>query len=304
MAYRSLRFSPSKGWKLEGGGKYGRNPHHGHHLSIISRRITMLNRIFVAAALLGIALAADTPPYVKHCKGTDPKLIDCFIKALHHIRPYLAKGIPEIQMPTVEPFRMDDLSLALTSGPNGYKIVLRDMDIYGSSNFTVAKLKLGSATTPFEAKIKIPKMSINARYTSSGVLIILPASGNGTFNANLGDIIATVKGTTSHMTKDGKDYLHVEKLDVDLSIKDARMAVRKIFNNNRILTEATNLFLRENGQEILRIMMPQLKMKLAAVFKRVSNQLLSNVPVEVFYTDVQVLSPLEMFIYNPSVTFW
>lgn len=49
--------------------------------------------------------------------------------------------------------------------------------------------------------------------------------------------------------------------------------------------EATNLFLRENGQEILRIMMPQLRQKLAAVFKRVANQLLSNVPVEVFYTE-------------------
>lgn len=44
-------------------------------------------------------------------------------------------------MPTVEPFKMEDLSLALTSGPNGYKIVLRDLDIYGASNFTVNKLK-------------------------------------------------------------------------------------------------------------------------------------------------------------------
>lgn len=44
-------------------------------------------------------------------------------------------------MPTVEPFRMDDLSLALSSGPNGYKITLKEMDIYGASNFTVTKLK-------------------------------------------------------------------------------------------------------------------------------------------------------------------
>ncbi|KAK9497010.1 hypothetical protein O3M35_012804 [Rhynocoris fuscipes] len=188
-------------------------------------------------------------------------------------------------MPTVEPFRMDDLSLALTSGPNGYKIVLRDMDIYGSSNFTVTKLKLGYNGAPFEAKIKIPKMSIEARYTSTGVLIILPASGNGTFNANLADILATVKGTVREVNKNGKDYLHVDKLDVDLAIKDARMSVRKIFNNNRILTEATNLFLRENGHEILRVMMPQLRQKLATVFKRVANQLLSNVPIEVFYSE-------------------
>jgi hypothetical protein len=50
-------------------------------------------------------------------------------------------GIPEIEMPSVEPFRMDELSLSLTTGPNGYKVTLRDLDIYGASNFTVSDLK-------------------------------------------------------------------------------------------------------------------------------------------------------------------
>ncbi|KAL1140597.1 hypothetical protein AAG570_000527, partial [Ranatra chinensis] len=226
-----------------------------------------------------------TAPYVKQCRRSDPNLSECLISALHHIRPYLAKGIPEIQMPTVEPFRMDDLSLALTSGPNGYKITLKEMDIYGSSNFTVSKLKLSHNGAPFEAKIRIPKMNIDAKYTSSGVLIILPASGNGIFNARLGDILATVKGSMSDINKKGINYLHVDKLDVALNIKDIRMTVSKAFNNNRILTEATNLFLRENGQEVLKLMMPQLRVKLAAVFKRVANQLLSNVPTKTFFVE-------------------
>lgn len=245
----------------------------------------LISTLSLSLAALVFAQDIHIPPYVKHCKGSDPNLIDCIINALHHLRPYLAKGIPEIEMPTVEPFRMDDLSLALTSGPNGYKITLKEMDIYGSSNFTVTKLKLGHNGSPFEAKIRIPKMNIEARYTSTGVLIILPASGNGTFSSVLGDILATVRGTVKEVTKNGKEHLFVEKLDVDLTIKDVRMTVKKIFNNNRILTEATNLFLRENGQEILRVMMPQLKTKLAAVFKRVANQLLNNVPTEVFYTE-------------------
>jgi len=50
-------------------------------------------------------------------------------------------GIPEIEMPSVEPFRMDELSLSLTTGPNGYKVTLRDLDIFGASNFTISDLK-------------------------------------------------------------------------------------------------------------------------------------------------------------------
>lgn len=49
-----------------------------------------------------------------------------------------------------------------------------------------------------------------------------------------------------------------------------------------IAAEATNLFLRENGQEVLKVMEPQLKRKLSVLFAGIVNQLLRNVPVEVF----------------------
>lgn len=61
--------------------------------------------------------------------------------ALHNLTPYLAKGIPEIELPSVEPFRMDELSLSLTTGPNGYKVSLLDIDIFGASNFSVRKIR-------------------------------------------------------------------------------------------------------------------------------------------------------------------
>jgi hypothetical protein len=43
-------------------------------------------------------------------------------------------------MPSVEPFIMDTLSLALTGGPNGYRINLKDMEVFGASNFTVKSI--------------------------------------------------------------------------------------------------------------------------------------------------------------------
>jgi hypothetical protein len=44
-------------------------------------------------------------------------------------------------MPSVEPFIMDKLSLALTNGPNGYRINLKDMEVFGASNFTVKTIR-------------------------------------------------------------------------------------------------------------------------------------------------------------------
>ncbi|XP_011138549.1 protein takeout [Harpegnathos saltator] len=245
-------------------------------------KTTRLCAILLLLVGCAATLSADSnPEYVKQCSRSDPKLITCLIDALHHLRPYLSAGIPEIELPAVEPFRMDELTLSLTGGVNGYKVQLRDLLIRGASNYTVEDIKLGSS---FQAIVRMPALILDAHYSSSGVLIILPASGNGTFHARFGDARALVKGNVSTRPRDGKTYLNVDNLDVDLRVKDVQMRVRKIFNNNRILTEATNLFLRENGQEVLKIMEPQLKRKLSALFAGIVNQLLRHVPVETFLT--------------------
>lgn len=50
-----------------------------------------------------------------------------------------------------------------------------------------------------------------------------------------------------------------------------------------LTVEATNLFLRTNGHEVLDVMMPQLKVKLVAIFTGIINRLLNNVPSNMFY---------------------
>ncbi|XP_050500592.1 uncharacterized protein LOC126880624 [Diabrotica virgifera virgifera] len=240
--------------------------------------------IFVCLFVVVPVLASEVvPPYIKQCYEGDTEVLQCFKKAIHHLRPYLEKGIKEIELPSVEPFKMDELSLSLTTGPNGYKISLKNIDVLGASKFTVKSLRLATETQPFEARIHIPFLKINSRYESSGVLIILPASGNGTFNGLLEDVLATVRGTSSINERDGSKYLHIDTLKVELDVKNLGLEVKNIFKNNVVLTQAINLFLRENGKEVFHIMLPQLKQKLGVLFMDIANALLSHVPVTTFY---------------------
>lgn len=91
-------------------------------------------------------------------------------------------------MPTIEPFILQELSLQLTGGPQGYRINLKNMEVFGASNFTVKSIKLMDGDKPFEARLTIPKLSIKAKYSSSGVLIIIPAGGAGEFSATFGNL--------------------------------------------------------------------------------------------------------------------
>uniref|UniRef100_A0A6P7GYI4 Uncharacterized protein LOC114348429 n=1 Tax=Diabrotica virgifera virgifera TaxID=50390 RepID=A0A6P7GYI4_DIAVI len=97
--------------------------------------------------------------------------------------------------------------------------------------------RLATETQPFEARIHIPFLKINSRYESSGVLIILPASGNGTFNGLLEDVLATVRGTSSINERDGSKYLHIDTLKVELDVKNLGLEVKNIFKNNAVLSK-------------------------------------------------------------------
>lgn len=133
---------------------------------------------------------------------------------------------------------MDHLQLQLTGGPQGYRIHLRNMEVFGASNFTVAHLKLSEAGQPFEASIAIPRLNIRAKYQSTGVLIIIPASGNGDFSALFDGVVAKVRGHVSFEERKGQGtFMHVDSLELDLQVKKVRMNVSKIFNNSKLLSE-------------------------------------------------------------------
>lgn len=78
---------------------------------------------------------------------------------------------------------------------------------------------------------------IRAKYTSSGVLLIIPASGSGDFDAVLDGVIADVKGEVSTNEQPTGTHLHVDSLTMDLNVKKTRMHIAKVFKNNRILSE-------------------------------------------------------------------
>lgn len=176
---------------------------------------------------------------------------------------------------------------------------------YHKSKLCDSVFRLSKNGAPFEATITIPRLLIRAKYTSSGVLLIIPASGQGDFDATLDGVLVDLKGTVSNEIKSSGTYMHVESLVLNLNVKKVRMNIAKVFKNNRILSkifftnfydwtinltklflaEATNLFLRENGLEVLKAMQPQLQKKLSVKFTNIANQLLRHVPVEHFLID-------------------
>lgn len=52
-----------------------------------------------------------------------------------------AAGIPELGIEEVEPIVIDEINLALGSGPDGYRATFKDIQAYGVSNLTVNQVR-------------------------------------------------------------------------------------------------------------------------------------------------------------------
>lgn len=75
------------------------------------------------------------------CSKRDPQINTCLKATFNNLRPYLARGIPEIGIPPMEPLRIDQLALENNAGNIRIKGLFTKIVSSGASNFTVKEVR-------------------------------------------------------------------------------------------------------------------------------------------------------------------
>lgn len=79
--------------------------------------------------------------YLHICHKSDPDLVGCMKKSIEIIRPHLVTGIPEADIPSIDPMRIGDLLVSESTRSNGLHISAKDIDSTGASNFLLKNLE-------------------------------------------------------------------------------------------------------------------------------------------------------------------
>lgn len=75
------------------------------------------------------------------CHKKDPKLIDCMITSIETLRPSLVKGIPQLDIPSIEPMDIGNLLVSENTRSNGLRISAKNIRAFGASSFKIRSLK-------------------------------------------------------------------------------------------------------------------------------------------------------------------
>ncbi|BES97643.1 Haemolymph juvenile hormone Hypothetical protein protein (JHBP) [Nesidiocoris tenuis] len=207
-------------------------------------------------ALASRALGA-IPSYIHVCKKNDPQIERCILKSVEALRPKLAQGIPELNVPSIEPLKLENL--VLQHGGPMLKFQGSNFVVAGASKFEIQDFKADVKKLNFRVKIRFPKILITALYEVRGRFLSLNLQGNGPIAVTAENVEGNVVINGKKVTKDGKQYFILDSLDLKMNLKNYEVKLSKGFFNDPAVTDAINVVLRENKREIINLIRPRIQ---------------------------------------------
>lgn len=218
--------------------------------------------------------------FVKPCHERDPNINKCLQKSANYLMSHIRRGIPQLQIEPPEPIIIDEIGLALGTGPDGYRATFRNIKAYGISNLTITAVRSDIPTYQYQLSFAVPKISVRAQFQSSGILILVPASGGGDYWGEYEGARAKIYVRCKPVMVQDRIFLKLEQLKFDFSVKDIRMGVENVHNSNSIIQAALNLFINTNAQDIVKEMKPDLIKKFLALMSNFVQGLFDHIPYD------------------------
>ncbi|XP_046393243.1 protein takeout-like [Ischnura elegans] len=238
-------------------------------LRLISRLLACFMTIFYLADNANALL----PDYIKVCKKNDPKSNQCIINSIYELRPKLLKGIPELNVPSLEPLRIPQIKFS--SGPQAAKFdaTLSKITVHGPGNFIIRELRADLTRNVFDFKLLLPHLHFEGEYKLDVNILLLPIRGNGKISGNFTQYAADVHMPGKKIKKDGEEYLELEKMQMKINVGKTEISLSNLFDGDPILGPATNRIINENSKIFLEEISPVLEDTLADLFTAIANRI-------------------------------
>ncbi|KAH1014386.1 hypothetical protein HUJ04_003230 [Dendroctonus ponderosae] len=246
----------------------------------------------------------STPEYILPCYKKDPNINKCLQKTFNHLRPYLINGLNDLNVPSIDPFKLDKIIIENGQGPLKVKAAFYNVTATGAQNYTVESINAHVDNYIIEIGLKFPRMDIRGKYDVNGNVLLFPVRSKGDFwaifrkfflrhnymfyardYACLVDIDAAAKIFGTEFVKDDVRYMKIDKMLVDFRLKKSRFRIRDIINHGNVIGEAMNNFLNNNSEEIIKEMKPAARLSLARHFKGFLNSAFMQLPLKTWLPD-------------------
>ncbi|KAK1120371.1 hypothetical protein K0M31_012352 [Melipona bicolor] len=233
----------------------------------------------VAIALCALAVVAadyQLPATVKTCKRDSDDFSSCLRLAIQEAWPTFISGLPEFDMPPLDPYYTESYSMEYDKGQLRGKMVATDVRTYGlaKAHFLSVKPEMVGDLFRLEIDVEIPKLLIDGNYDADGFVSSFKIGGQGFFNISMEDMRCTWD-ISGHVVD---DKWVVEHFKMTPTIGGMKIWFSDLFNGNDDLNQAALLFINEYWPLVYRGMLPKMMDAWDTFLTEFTNRFFSKIP--------------------------
>lgn len=215
---------------------------------------------------------------VRQCYNKDPSNFNqCAMQFWKDIRPQLKMGVPELNVPRLDPMVISNLDFSEHGAIVNMNAKFSEVNVVGVGEYTPKSVSVDRQARVIKVTLSIPALYIKGRYDIDGTVLLFPVQGNGPFTLNLTNIdgVATI-----HMvpTANGAS---ASQLDIDFNIQTISVELTGL-SGGETISAAINKLLNDNGQQILADIKPQVAQRLGAAMQKIVANAFVDMPREAF----------------------
>ncbi|XP_075149768.1 uncharacterized protein LOC142223803 [Haematobia irritans] len=195
------------------------------------------------------------PSGISGCK-MDATINDCIRKGLVETVKRSKVGIPELNIPPIDPFVREKLSLQFENNIIKGKVSVRNFRVKGLSDVVVGDVdfqRQGKATK-LKTHNHIPKLEVDGQYKADVYLNNNKMSSKGDFNAIITDIDALIVSEGELYEKDGHNYVRITKFSIDPTIGNMKLSATGLVpdkNLNDAFVDLANQNWRQSYKDVV-----------------------------------------------------
>ena len=231
--------------------------------------------------LVGLAeCGKELPAFLHVCKRDDANLKSCMIASMEDLRPYLINGVPEYNIPSLEPLIMTDF---FADEAAGMKIIVSNVSAWGCTDFFVRGMEVNLDTLQFIVDVDIPKLRIEAHYHMDGKILMVVVKGDGNLETNVTDVSARAVLQGKLSEEDGVEFMTYDDVKLKVHVGGGSVRLENLFNGDKVLLSMINDVVNRNLDVFLKELMPVIEKALAGVFKDTGNAIVGSYPYDLLF---------------------
>ncbi|KAI4470664.1 hypothetical protein MML48_1g01451 [Holotrichia oblita] len=225
-----------------------------------------------------------TASYINVCSRSDPNISKCWQKTVQELQPYLIKGIPEFNIPPVEPFIVESLRLSQGNSPTvNFEANLTNLNFYGGGNYYVPYANANLLESKVvNLGLTFPRLNATGKYIARGRVLLFQFEGEGTFKGEFSDVKMNGTWYFKIIEKKGAEYFIIDKETIDVEVAGSIVIqLEDLFRGNPQLTKNVNNAINENIDALYTDFKPLLTTTLSTVSRSYFNRVFELFPYDV-----------------------